>query len=224
MHDANLRVRSSVRVLLLVAAGSLAAMTAMGAGPGDREGSDDSGVVRVRRGGGGDGGVEVTRSARAVRAEQAATESDETPAIAPSGSIMPDPGMTDGELVDLDPVAAGLPDAVPGEPDILPPGQTPHAEEIEFYDIGVRGKRSGRTIMLWGAEFAFVNCEIVVADGLAVGYTGAIGEIGVNPGSSSVMQFTLQCGGEITLTVQPAASGSLTTPNRPVRTITMQVP
>jgi hypothetical protein len=205
----------------------MAALSATAAGPRDRATADDGGpgVVRVRRGGGGvsggrvsGGGVGVTRSPRAVAAQ--AIESEEVAEIALSGSITSDPGSPD-TLVDTDPASAGLPDSEPGEPGR---GGATRGEQIEFFDIGVRGKRSGRTIILWGAEFAFVNCEIAVTDGLPVGYTGAIGQVGPNPGSASMMQFTLETGGEITLTVQPATSGNPSAPQRPVRTLTMQVP
>ena len=223
--------RGSGRLLLLAAAASMTALSALAAGPRDGGGSGDTpqnGVVRVRRGSpaGAESSVGVIRSTRPARAVETAAAQSE--GLAPSGTITPDPAPTPGttdEVVDTDPIKAGLPDGVEGEPDAGGGGGAgPDRQEIQFYDIGVRGKRHGRTITLWGAEFAFVNCDIQVTGGLPVGFSGAMGRIGENPGSASMIEFTLEAGGEVTLTVQPKASGSLTTPQRPVRTITMTVP
>lgn len=137
------------------------------------------------------------------------------PASGPSSA--PDAGPD--VIPDPDPVAAGLPDATSGE---APDGPTP-SETIMFTDIGVRGERNGRIVKLVGAEVVFANCAVEVQGGTPLGYTGVMGSAGPNPGSAPAVRFTLESGGSVTLTIQPAPA-SRTAPSRPVRTITMVVP
>ena len=217
------RARQAVSISRLVAAGlaSLAALGTASASFGAGGDDDREGVLRFRRSGAaGDASsvssVSVTRRTPPIE-RSLSTQGQLLPDSPGGGGAGPDaPELA--TIEDTDPERPGLPDAEPG--DRTPPQVE---ESFSFYDIGVRGKRVGRVVKLVGAEFVFANVDIDVAQGLPLGYTGVRGSVGSAPGSASLVEFEVASGGELVLTVQPA-SASLSTPSRPVRTVTMVVP
>jgi hypothetical protein len=214
----------SVRGIVLASLVALAGLSAVAqAGPRSSEDRQPGGdVVRVRRGGSGQSGastVGVTRGAPARVESQPVQDDGGESAASSTGGPEAAPDAMPDVLPDLDPIAAGLPDATAGE---APDAPTP-SEVIMFTDIGVRGERNGRIVKLSGAEVVFADCAVQVQGGTPLGYTGVMGSANANPGSVPAVRFTLESGGTVTLTIQPAPANR-TAPSRPVRTITMIVP
>lgn len=228
LRNAGSHRADSSRRLLLAGLLALAGLTAVAQGGAAKADDDRNGpsVTRITRGGAaaGNTSVGVMRGSRVEPAkESSAPESTQPPALGLSGSIAPDSadGVEDfEEIIDPDPIKAGLPDATAGEP----PTRAAPNETFSFPDIGVRGERNGRMIKLVGAQLAFANCEVLVSEGTPLGYTGVMGRVGPNAGSAPALRFTLDSGGTVILTVQPLPGGNAATPNRPVRTVTMTVP
>lgn len=209
----SVRCRSACVVLVASLLGLAGVSSIARAGPGG-ESQPGSGVVRVRRGGSGDGGgtstVVVTRGAR--EGDHASGASGDEEAAGASGKSAGDGGPG---------AAAGLEGGESDRPSGLG-GETPF-EIIEFPEIGVVGARKGRTVRLVGAEVVFADGEVRVRRGVPLGFAGVMGEPRPMSAAAPVVEFELLSGGPVTLSIQPVAANPAT-PSRPIRTITMAVP
>ena len=215
------RLAMAAAIFALSAGGSLAA-------GGDEP---DGGVVRVRRSGGSNGGSVYSARRAAARSEAESDAGGESSGnrtaggaaasgtmLAPSGLV--GGGITDGgpELIDLDPVAPGLPDALMGEPD-----PAPVTESIIMRDARVRGERSGRTVRFVGAEVVFADTAMDARFDTPIGFNGVMGVVGPNAGSAPVVEFELPAGSEVTLRVQSSALNP-NAPSRREQVVTLRVP
>lgn len=176
--------------------------------------SGEPGVVTVRRGssapGGGGGAVSAVRRAGAAETSAAQDRED-----AAGDRVGDHGGQRAGDRGDAK--------ADPGQPDGSPE-LIATSETIVIPEIGVRGERVGRLLRIQGAEVVFADCGMLVSHGTALGHTGVMGSLLDTPGGTQPrLIFTLESGGDVTLTLQPLP-GNRSSPNRPVHTLTLRVP